>query len=761
MNKINYLFNYVKYKTLNYKYFNLQLDKNKMDLIRLHNELDFFFVKYKNNKIILKEPLLSFGIINSIIELLSNFNTNDFINKKILSINNNVVILEILLLFLREHLNEKNITLILLPRYLSFSTNILYDDSYKIERVPEKINLDNVNIIKSKNLYIDDNLIENKKNTKYDILFFSLFNINSKYYKMINNVKSKTDKYIYLSLINIYYLCRIIKFIINNLNDNGNVIITLPGLLIENNTNIFSLLLENFLDYNIINNQEDLHFNLNTIFNITFHLKKYEPNKKIDDFNKLYINVEKKYERFIKNKINSIKELEELFYFDYKIKKNNELINKIKLYYDTMFKIYDKKINEINLIINNENLKNIIYEENIIKALYLAKKLNFDIKKKYNNKYILNYYNKLFSYLLSTNTNSHKIFNYHYKYEIDISKTDKNKYNWINNILKVYIDINNYIKINKNTTFKKINNDIEEYRNNKIKLNNLDLLPKSFELLQVLEISKIIDNYKNYNIFLINEYDGSYIKAIKHFMKEKNIKDYEWVAHISKCDSNYSVEDYQYSEDLYKLLLSKPKNYDFGINNGDLTKQETVNYYYKNYKKINLLFINTISTTSIDEFSDIIYLLRQFYSYILFMFKILNKHGSCVFTLDIDLLRYPLVMSIIALLTDKFDNIELYRSNYNLASKTFYIICNNYNKNINKYDFNLLYDFIKVFNPNYQIIQLNEVIDITRHDIHRGILKIIEDYVFNINRLNKFIINYNYLSDKEKNKIIKIIKDKI
>ena len=79
------------------------------------------------------------------------------------------------------------------------------------------------------------------------------------------------DKYIYLVLLPKYYLVRIIKMIFNNINDNGNVIMNLTGILTENTANIVSLLVKNFLNYQIQFDEEfeDISPRLPYIFNMT------------------------------------------------------------------------------------------------------------------------------------------------------------------------------------------------------------------------------------------------------------------------------------------------------------------------------------------------------------------------------------------------------------------------------------------------------------------------------------------------------------
>ena len=411
-----FLFNYDKYlsTTKNYKKLKIKdihINKKITEIYSLQNKLDYFLWDGKHS--IIQEKILTFGIVNSLLKTNKEFNKKDFNDKKILVINRHVNVLELLYLFLGKKFNEKNLKIILVPYTHSRSRNKFFKNYYNTERVPDQINLNDINIIKSKNIYIDDNLINDR--SKYDFIFCSVHGLTEKYYNLIDKNINKIDKYIYVVLLQKYYLVRIIKMILNNINENGNVIMKLTGIVTENIANIVSLLVKNFLNYNIQFNKEfeDISPRLNNIFNITIVFKKFTPNNEIiNKFNNLYTKIMKQYTKFSNGKIDNIQELTKLLFYNDKLDNDNEFIDNIKKYYNKKFDMYIRGFYELDLIFADKIKRELIFKENLIKAIKIAKQLNFTLKENYDMKKCINNYNdNLFTFFKNIRKHYYKIKN--------------------------------------------------------------------------------------------------------------------------------------------------------------------------------------------------------------------------------------------------------------------------------------------------------------------------------------------------------------
>jgi hypothetical protein len=227
------------------------------------NRIDYYFT---NNKII-KENFIFCYTIRLLYELHNIFNKTNFINKNILILDKNLIVLDTLIYFLKHDFDLNMITQIIIPSYFSYSDNKTFDkNKYNIKLKPN-INLNKMKLYKSEKYYIDNKFINNINNKKYDILFCSLYNIPPYYYNLINNNKNINSKYkqILQIIISNFYIFKVIKFIFNNINHNGNLIIYTPGVLTNNISNILSLLLNNFDNY-------QLYFN-NSYIEKTFNIK--------------------------------------------------------------------------------------------------------------------------------------------------------------------------------------------------------------------------------------------------------------------------------------------------------------------------------------------------------------------------------------------------------------------------------------------------------------------------------------------------------
>jgi len=277
-------------------------------------------------------------------------------------------------------------------------------------------------------------------------------------------------------------------------------------------------------------------------------------------------------------------------------------------------------------------------------------------------------------------------------------------------------------------------------------------------------ITDIIKN--DINVFYINEMDGSFITAIDNFIKNKtNIKKYDWTAQTLRPGMYFGSTNDIISNDMDKILNIidlEPDKWDFGKDNGDLTKLESIEYYTKKYKKINLITINNTLTTKYCNTCNInldesIFLLKQLFSQINLMLKLLQKNGNAIFYLKINSLKYSSIVSLLTFITTKFYKVLLYKTNQNIFNDIFYVICIKYNKPISNKEFDIIYNFTQDFDPFKEIIQLKKVNDTLKYNIMFAINEIIENYVFNINRILSFTENYKIFTEKEKRKIFKML----
>lgn len=744
--KFNYLFDIKKFNKLinkyNKKYIQDIFEQIKVNYYVVENKIFYENINNKNDIYDLTPNILY--ISDYLTEYL---NVNDLLKYKILIIDDNLSILQSLKLILKNKINYKKITNIITGNHKNIN-NIKKDEHIKI--------------FNSNKLFIDDIFLNNNK--KYDFILISNWIIEKYYYNLLFDSNINNYKRIILWFaINNFYLIRFIKLVTEKLNKNGNVLFFTSGIINKQLANIISLFSSNFEDYTIDYNDSIVNlYNINDILSINILLKGFKKKTKINNeinniynyyYNKPNIN------KFLNNEIKNIDELIEFLKFDYsrKINSNNIIEKKIMLLINKKIDKYNIKYEQINMILNNKIKKEILQKEIIIIIIRLIEKFKLTIDNKYKlSKCMKSYNNNLFAFFSNIEKHYHKIKNN--KFNIKIIKPKINTKHWILQLINKYDDTRFLLKLQNIKIYNQLLNKINKHNtkilesfnknNNYIKLTN-----NSLEMYEILTIVNLFTN-KQINILHLNEYNGTNVSAFNNFIKNKTkIKKYNWNCQTFRpglyFGNNNDIITYD-DDDIFNILDLEPNKWDF-YNNGDITELDTMNYYFNNYKKINLITINN------NIYNDTIYLLKQLFCYIVFSLNILNKNGNMLFTININSLRYSSIISLLSFLSTKFHKILVYKSNINIIDDNFYVICINYNKRINNNEFNQLFKFTKHFDINKEIINLKTIKDKMKYNIMFSINKIIQNHIFNLNRIINFTSNYEILTNKEKNKIIKML----
>jgi len=148
---------------------------------------------------------------------------------------------------------------------------------------------------------------------------------------------------------------------------------------------------------------------------------------------------------------------------------------------------------------------------------------------------------------------------------------------------------------------------------------------KMYEILEKCNILSDYDISNVLDVFFICELPGAFIFALNHFIKTKTEIKYRWFAQSLNPKKRDDVFD-----DKFGLVQNYANNYDFGPNDGDITKTENISYYEKKYKSD--LVISDCGWDASDDFikqeKNLIGLLK---AEIMLGLKILKSRGNFIF----------------------------------------------------------------------------------------------------------------------------------
>lgn len=222
------------------------------------------------------------------------------------------------------------------------------------------------------------------------------------------------------------------------------------------------------------------------------------------------------------------------------------------------------------------------------------------------------------------------------------------------------------------------------------------------KLYEILFQFNLINN--NDNIFFICEAPGGFVFSLNHYCKSNNIK-YNWYAQTLNPNQKDNRELFI---DEFGLIKNYSKKYDFGINNtGDILSINNIKYYHKKYQnKINLVISDCGLSCSKDFRNQEKKLCKLFLSQIIITLGILKKKGNYIFKMFC--FQNYNTQNFILLINSLFNETYICKPRTSKKfSNEIYIVAKNY-KGIDKKDLELLIDYLKNYDDNISILNINQ-----------------------------------------------------
>ena len=207
----------------------------------------------------------------------------------------------------------------------------------------------------------------------------------------------------------------------------------------------------------------------------------------------------------------------------------------------------------------------------------------------------------------------------------------------------------------------------------------------SHAFLKLYEIFVSYDFFKNFdevNSFHICE-TGQIVAALGHYMVSnmKN-KKWSWCGQTLNHKSDINVKKYGSGifADNYGLMKKFPKNWTFGPKDtGDITDIDNINYYAKNYNKINFITSDCgITKEDLEgyihkEYSTSVLTLCE----ILLSLKMLQKNGCFIIKVFMPI-KSKINISLLYILYQSFEKVSIYKPQMNPGSLEVYVIGEGY-----------------------------------------------------------------------------------
>ncbi|ARF10906.1 FtsJ-like methyltransferase [Hokovirus HKV1] len=611
---------------------------------------------------------------------------------------------------------------------------------------------------------LDEQFIKNLKIKKYNTIVIDLpLLINSDYLLVANN--ASLQLLISTTLISL-----------NNLNDNGNLVICYYAICNTLTLNIFIYLSSMFNKFYFANINELVNMKDYEIIIFENYTKN---DKKINELNILNNMILKNDPSAGKNYKISSKQEAKAYDLDYDYNnnynfltnfinfKNNNLITKIyKRYKKYIIHKFEQKHTvlkkAIELYNNNTNKTAISYilELNKLKAINFTKKydikivdwVNTDINV-YFKKTLLKYYKNLeLCDIFKLNHNKDtlvltkiidNIQNYNFStwsilsenaYEIT-EKVDKDKFKMVelffNNRQK---DLNDYL-------YKNLKININKKKTSRAWLKMQELLIKTEFFKNIVSFNEK-NNLKSIKTLHICEAPGNFINSCNFYIKSHTSMLYDWSAQSLQDSKIY---------DHYGFIKNNQKKWDF-YNGGDITKYDNFMHYYNTYKNVDALISDCGTDWIID--SDNIFQ-KELSVYEILYGLLIPRLGGNFIMKTIASNYSPQFIYLVYIASIKFEHVYIFKSNNNFWSQEIYIV------GINKYEINeeetkILFDIIQKLEKKEIWYPIKHISDdfCNRYD---DIMKYILEQFKTTKILFTFLIDYEELFEKNRKYISNIV----
>jgi hypothetical protein len=232
------------------------------------------------------------------------------------------------------------------------------------------------------------------------------------------------------------------------------------------------------------------------------------------------------------------------------------------------------------------------------------------------------------------------------------------------------------------------------------------------KMFEILTKFKLLDKYKNSNnklsSFHICELPGDFIRVLKGLKIQK----WNWWAQsLSDRHSGWAFED------RWGLVQNNPNKYLFGPNKngrggtGDICSLENIDFYVKKLKDKKINFI----TADCGIWADPLKKMEKsndsskiMYSQFLTAISILDKGGDYIF--KIYGFSDAMTLSYFYLATMVFENVSFAQPmSERPKTSEYYVVCQNYKKNLTSDYFKTLFKLHKNYDPNVSLFKTSQI----------------------------------------------------
>lgn len=715
LHKYKFFDNYI-FKTYKYDYIR-PLVKLKTDVSK--NKNLHIFVEYNIKSILYYDHNPRSLLIIEIMHLhINKYNKND----EIFIISNHLAEYNaIKYIYKNKNINKYILTTYILEYYT-------YDKCIKQ-------NTDNINYITSSlNLKNIANMIKNLNN--YNLMFIDTFIFHNE----LKNIQEKQNNQLLISSL-------LLSFSI--LNKNGNLILVYPTIMTNLTSQLIYLTLTQY-EETIIHLQElnnYVYFNSFILIIIFKNYKGYDE-KFVKQFTKLVDNMykhdpsggmnynvlgkenRKKFnvtreitkdtpKKYLTNIIDIIDKKEEKLFYD-----------KIKEYNNRKLELLEQRYKEIEHyaenVESNPELEQQYRDYQLFHAKEYAHKYDLRIKPGFNQQAFSDYFGKkILQNMFSLDEGI--LFKFK-KYVKDKSiNIEPTKNELPDDFKKIYSNIElarSVIDTRDPKKYYQVSQITRMYRKSvSIILNDKYNIPykyttqawlKMYELLETLQLFKLIGAKIELKTFHICEAPGAFISAMTHYLKTKTkieIENYEWMAQSLNPFNKDNIKIYGDNifgkKDELGMLKNNPERWNWGKDGtGDITNINNIKYYKKYCEKVQLITSDCGLYRS-DDFSLNKLYDKINYSQFLFMLNNVPKNGNCIMKVFMPFNTQKI--SLIYIIYSRFKNVYFYKSMQNPGSEEFYLVAINYQNPLNNDELKIFYNLLKKYDTKTSLVDVDKI----------------------------------------------------
>lgn len=609
--------------------------------------------------------------------------------------------------------------------------------------------------------FINQDFITGNEQNKYDVIFSNLSVFIGDVYLYETHFNTRINFYIFL-------------YSLLHLNKNGNLVINIKTCTTKAISDIVLMGKKFFKETHLYRPKVQNLFKIagtSVIFKSFIGITKSIKDSMLKIFDKLYKYDESGFKFNILNKKNRNK------YDVSSNNKNNFNYNYIKNFLN--IDINNSKYDFIRDFNNNQYIQNVLYMKKLINNRIIQKKdpkkfkglVNESRKEQIINailwakEFNLDYID--FDPRTFKNNFSKIIVEDMYNYDVPLCFQFKSVYNKMPKMLKhksnkyddfekrIFLthylidtrDILKYFKIGREILYYRPSNPEQQLiKILKKELNNPNLSQAWLKMYEILFKFKslIPKNRKIFRTFQLCEAPGNFISAIDYYIqKETNVDEFIWNAQSLHPDlANIG--------DMYGYLKKYPNKWHFGKDGtGDITKSENIRSYKELCKNVDLMTSDCGIPKDPDNKDNEKLFYKLYFAEILFILYNLPK-GKNFIAKVLAPMNKPCELSYLYILYQNFNKLYFYKPVVNQFSAEFYIIGIGYklvdNKTLDK-----MFKLLDNFDYNKSLFNSYPEHFLSQYESFIG--KIVNNYIFNIERKIFYVDNYDKIDKMHLNKI--------